>query len=190
MQSNPYEAPGEMRAGDFVPATPVRPASVTVFGILNIVFGAMGICGAAFSAATWLVIPRNADLRNPVLELMAQSPAYRLFNQVGTALGFVAAIVLIVAGIGLLQTKPFGRTLSIGYSLYAILSALVGVIFSFVFLVKPLLEKAQAAGGGPEQAAAIGGMVGGALGGCIGTVYPILLLIFMCRRNVAEALHG
>ena len=56
--------------------------------------------------------------------------------------------------------------------------------------MKPLLDQANAAAGGPEQAAAIGGMIGGLFGGCLGMVYPIVLLIFMCRRNVAEALRG
>jgi hypothetical protein len=133
---------------------------------------------------------QNPNVRNPVLDLMAENPGYRLFNQVSLGLGFIATIVLIIAGVGLLQSKSFGRTLSIGYGIYALLSGIVGLIASYVFLIQPLLERAQAAGGGPEQAGAIGGMIGGLFGGCLGLVYPILLLIFMCRRNVAEALKG
>ena len=188
--SNPCQTPGEIHPGGYGPAKPARPASVTVFGILNLVFGVLGLCGTAGSVAVLFFMPQNPNVRNPVMDLMANSPVYRLFNQVVIGLGFVAAIVLIVAGIGLLQTKPWGRTLSIGYSVYAILSGIVGLVMSFAFLVKPLMDQANAAGGGPEQAAAIGGMFGGLFGGCIGMVYPIVLLIFMCRRNVAEALRG
>jgi hypothetical protein len=183
MSSDPFQSPG-----GFLPPKPTRPASVTVFGILNLVFGVLGLCGAAFSAAMFSMMPQNPNMPNPVLELMANNPTYRLFTQVSTGLGFIASIVLIVGGIGLLQAKSFGRTLSIGYSLYAILAGIVGSIANFVFLVGPLLEQAQVAGAGPEQAGAIGGMVGGVFGGCIGLVYPVLLLIFMFRRNVAEAL--
>lgn len=190
MQTNPHQPPGEIPPGGYVLAKPARPAAVTVFGILNLVFGALGLCGTAGSAAMFFALPQNPNVRNPVLDLMAGSPAYRLFTQVTVGLGFIAAIVLIIAGIGLLQTKSFGRTLSIGYSIYAILSGIVGLVMSFVFLVKPLLEQAQAAGSGPEQAGAIGGMIGGLFGGCLGMAYPILLLIFMCRRNVVEALKG
>ncbi len=188
--SNPYESPGGMLPGGYGPVKAARPASVTVFGILNLVFGLLGLCGTAGSVAVLFLMPQNPNVRNPVLDLMADSPVYRLFNQVMIGLGCIAAIVLIVAGIGLLQTRPWGRTLSIGYSLYAILSGILGLAMSFVFLVKPLLDQANAAGGGPEQAAAIGGMIGGLFGGCFGMIYPIVLLIFMCRRNVAEALRG
>jgi hypothetical protein len=188
MQSSPFQSPGEIPPGVYVPTKPVRPASVVVFGILNLVFGLLGLCGMAGSAAMFFALPQDVRVRNPVLELLASSPGYRLFTQVTVGLGFIATIVLIAAGIGLLQTKSFGRTLSIGYSIYAILSGIIGLVVTFVFLVRPLLEQAQAPGRGPEQAGAIGGMIGGLFGGCLGMVYPIVLLIFMCRRNVAEAL--
>lgn len=188
MPSNPYQSPGEIRPVGGAPAKPSRPTSVVVFGILNLLFGVLGLCGAAGTAAMLMFMPQNPNVRNPVLELMANSPGYRLFNQISTGLGFIVAIVLVVAGIGLLQTKSFGRTLSIGYSIYALVAGVVGLIVSFMFLMKPLLEQAQAAGGGPERAGAIGGMIGGMFGGCVSLIYPIVLLIFMYRRNVVEAL--
>ena len=61
---------------------------------------------------------------------------------------------------------------------------MVKVVF---WLIGPLMERANAAGGGPEQAGAIGGIIGGAFGGCIGLIYPVLLLIFMMRPNVVQA---
>jgi len=94
MQSNPYQSPGEIRPGGFVPAKSARPASVTVFGILNLVFGALGLCGTVASAAMLFLMPQNPNMPNPVLELMAENPAFRLFNQVATGLAFIAAIVL------------------------------------------------------------------------------------------------
>ena len=189
MQTNSYQSPGEIPPGGHFPAKPARPASVMVFGILNLVFGVLGLCGTVGSAAMFFALPQNPNVRNPVLDLIAGSPGYRLFTLVTVGLGFIATIVLIVAGIGLFQTKSFGRTLSIGYSIYAIVSGIVGLGVNFVFLIRPLLEQAQAAGTGPEQAGAIGGIIGGSFGGCLGMAYPIVLLIFMCRRNVAEALR-
>jgi hypothetical protein len=189
MQPNPYQPPVEVLSGGYDSAKPPRPTSVTVFGILNLVFGLLGLCGTAVSSAVFFM-PQNPNMRNPVLDLMAANPVYRLFTFVSMGLGVIAAFVLIVAGIGLLQTKSFGRTLSIGYSIYAILSGIVGMAFSFMFLIVPLLRQAEAARAGPEQAGAIGGMIGGLFGGCVGLAYPIVLLIFMCRRNVAEALKG
>jgi hypothetical protein len=53
MDQNPYRSP---LASDgpppLVAAAPgVRPALLTVFGILNMLFGILGICGSAASAA-------------------------------------------------------------------------------------------------------------------------------------------
>jgi len=46
-----------------------RPTSVTVFGILNLLFAAWGLVGAAISAVMFLV-PQPQGLENPVLLLI------------------------------------------------------------------------------------------------------------------------
>jgi len=124
---------------------------------------------------------------NPVFELMEENQAYYVFTMVTMALGFVATVVLGLGGFGLLKMLAWGRHLSIGYAVYAIIAGIVGMIANWVWLIGPLMERANAAGGGPEQAGAIGGIIGGAFGGCIGLIYPVLLLIFMMRPNVVQA---
>ena len=59
----------------------------------------------------------------------------------------------------------------------------------WIWLIGPLLEQANRAGPGPEQAAAIGGIVGGVVGGCFGMAYPNILLVFMLRPSLARALQ-
>jgi hypothetical protein len=162
-----------------------RPVVLTVFGILNLVFAAWGVCGGLFGAAVFLV-PQGAGARNPVLEIMHANPGFMAFQKLTILLGLVAAIVLAVAGIGLLMVKPWGRSLSIGYAIYAIVMAIVGTAASYVWLVAPLMERA---GRGAEQAAAVGGAVGGLLGGCFALIYPVILLIFMFRPNVVAAMQ-
>jgi hypothetical protein len=171
-----------------MPAPATRPASAAVFGILNILFGVIGLCGTVFSAA--LFFAPQASGQNPVLEIMAENTLYRVFMQVSIVLGVFAALVLIISGIGLLQLKPYGRTLAIIYGVYAVVAGVVGMIVNFVFIVGPLLQQAGDSPAGPEQAAAIGGAIGGTFGGCIGLIYPVLLLIFMYRRNVVEAFRA
>ena len=123
---------------------------------------------------------------NPVLEIMRTSPGYAAWMKITIPLGFLAAGVSIAAGIGLLKLKSWGRTLSIGYGIYAIVAGLLGVMLSFIFVMQPLMQQASQKSG-PESAALIGGAIGGTIGGCFGMIYPVLLLIFMFRPKVVAA---
>jgi len=161
-----------------------RPTVVTVFAILNIVFGLFGLGGAIISAIVLPMLP-GAD-KNPALKIMHNSPAFESWMKIALALGVLGSIALIAAGIGLLQMKSWGRRLSIVYGIYAILLAIVSGIMNYKFLVAPLLQEAHNKQG-PEAAGAIGGAIGGVIGGCIGLIYPVLLIIFMTRPKVVAA---
>ncbi len=164
-----------------------RPTSVTVFGILNLVFGVLGICGLAFSLVMFLV-PQDPAMPNPVLVLMQDNMAFMVFTYISTTLGFIASIVLIAAGVGLLKVKPWGRHLSIGYGIYAIISVVIGSIVNYFVIMRPILNEVV----GRDQAGpvVIGGVIGGVLGGCFSLIYPVLLLIYMFTPRVKAAFSG
>ncbi len=189
MSTNPYQPPTQFSEQAY-PAGPQKPTAATVFGILNILFGVLGICGIAMSAVV-LFIPLSAQMtaENPALQLMEENAAYRTFTQVAVVLGFAATAALIAAGIGLLQLRPYGRSLSIGYGIYAIVMNLAGTFVNVAIVFPALLEKANEAGGGPAQAGAYGGIIGGVGGSCIGLIYPGLLLYFMFRPNMVAAFN-
>lgn len=169
-----------------------RPAAIVVFGILNLVFGTLGVCGtAASSAMLFIDIPRNPAIPNPALDLIQSNATYRLFVQVMMTLGTIFAVVLVVAGIGLLLSKAWGRTLSIVYGWYAILGIIIGMIAHWVFLMQPLLvDMWQADGNSGPNTAAFVGIFGGLVGGCLGLIYPVILLVFMYRPALRDALAG
>lgn len=160
-----------------------RPTSVTVFGILNIVFAAFGVFGLIASIA---VFSLPASSNNPVIRIMNEQPGYAAWLKISIPLGFLSCMALLAAGIGLLLLKGWARMLSIGYGIYAIIFGFLGMILNFVFLVRPMLEHARQQHG-PEAAGALGGAIGGSVGGCFGLIYPILLLVFMFRPNVKAA---
>ena len=160
-----------------------RPTSVTVFGILNIAFACFGVLGILASIALFNL---PASSGNPVVKIMQDNPTYAAFMKISILLGIFSSLAMLAAGIGLLMLKGWGRYLSIGYAIYAILFGIVGVVMNFLFLVRPLLERASQQQG-PEAAGAIGGAIGGSFGGCFGLIYPILLLIFMLRPRVVAA---
>jgi len=161
-----------------------RPTSVTVFGILNIVFAVLGLF--ALAATAFLFFPEAAALKNPVIQLIHDNPAYAAWMKFSLMLGLAAVVVNLMAGIGLLQLKPWGRLLSIIYAIYSIVMVVVSSVVNYFFLMRPLLDQA-AQKQGPEHAAAVGGAIGGMFGSCFGLIYPILLLVFMLRPNVAAA---
>jgi hypothetical protein len=161
-----------------------RPTAVTVFGILNIVFAALGACGLLATVA--MFVPGPFSDQNPVVKIMEDHPAYALWVKVTIPLGLAAVVVLLAAGIGLLQLKEWGRKLSIGYAIYAILSVLANAAISFIVVVPALME-AAAQRHGPEAAGAAGGVIGAVFGVIVGPIYPCFLLYFMTRPYVKAA---
>ncbi|MGO9246559.1 MAG: hypothetical protein ACLPT4_11725 [Verrucomicrobiia bacterium] len=158
-----------------------RPTSVTVFGILNIVFAALGIFGTIAAIVLFLAPP---DPNNPILKSMYENPAYAIWFKVEIPLGILSSAASLASGIGLLYLKSWARTLSMAYAIYAILLGILGTAVNFM-LYRPIVEKLQ----GPAAAGAIGGMIGGSIGGCLSLAYPVLLLIFMSRPTVTAAFH-
>jgi hypothetical protein len=160
-----------------------RPASLTVFGILNILFAALGLIGLIGTIVMFAMMDAS---RNPVVKMMQNSPAYAAWVKLSLALGLAATVVLLTTGIGLLRMKRWAHKLAIGYAIYAIAFSIFGAAVNFVFFMRPMLEEASRKQG-PEAAAAMAGAVGGTAGECLGIIYPILLLIFMTRPKVAAA---
>lgn len=186
MNSSPYHAPVSDRPEPGAAAATGRPTSPIVFGILNIVFGLLGVCGTIGSGAMLFVeLPRDPLVPNPALELIASNPTYRMLMMVMISLGLLASLALLAAGVGLLLFRAWGRTLSIGYAWYGIINALFGMIVNWIYLVQPMLAKWNPAFG-PAEAATVATAVSGILGGCFGMLYPIILLVFMNRPALRD----
>ena len=162
-----------------------RPGSVTAFGILNIVFAVFGFFGLLGTMALFSI---TGTSNNPVVKIVREIPAYAAWLKLTIPLGLLTCGVLLAAGIGLLRLENWGRKLSIGYAIYAIVFSILGLVMNFIFLFGPLLEEASKKHG-PEAAGAIGGAVGGSVGGFFGLIYPILLLVFMMRPKVVAAFN-
>ncbi len=159
-----------------------RPTSVTVFGVLNLVFGVLGLCGVGFALVS---LGMNAPGTNPVYDLMRASPILLYWTYASSVLGAIFTVILIVSGIGLLMDKGWGRLLGLAYAGFTILFGLLGLVVNAVFLFPGLLELADSSS--PEvMGGAIGGMVGGFAGGCLGLIYPVVLIVFMTRKAIVE----
>ena len=187
MSINPYQPPAEIsEPTDSTRA--VGPTAAKVFGTLNLLFGIFGVCCLGFSGAL-MFVPFGPQMSrdNVPLQLMEESPLYRAFNQAEVLFGFISSVILIVAGIGLLRLRPYGRTLSIGYGIYAIAMDALSTTVNLGFVFPILFEKANAAEGGIALVGVWAGLIGGISGTVLGLVYAGLLLYFMYRPNMVAA---
>jgi hypothetical protein len=150
------------------PFRPERPAPVTVFGILNIVFGSLGLLCAPLELIVILAMPQ-------VVNLPTGARASLLFS---APVGFGCSVLLIVVGIGLLYLRAWARVWCLGYGWFAIVWGIVGMVVHVGFVTS---------GDYGYSHDAIAAMVGGVIGVLAGLVYPILLVVFMRRPNVKDA---
>ena len=150
-----------------------KPGSIKVFGILNIVFGAIGLICGGFGFLTLVIMQSSSEMGDAIQSAMSAqySQGYMTFIMFTAVIGH---IFLLTCGIGLLKERNWGRTWSLGYAVLGIIHATVSAIGAVIF--------AQA---GP---AAIGAGFGAIIGTAIGVIYPICILIFLTRPNVVEAL--
>lgn len=180
LQQQPYQQPYG-QPGFYQPPAPARPTSVTVIGILNIIFAVLGICGTISS----LMVLSGDFLPgpNPVRDIMDKYPVYGTYMQASIATGLIGVLLLLISGIGLMKMQEWARKLAIFYAIFAIVLGVIGFYMNFAYLL-PELAREKGAG----QAGAMGGAVGGIVGGILGMVYPILVIYFMTRPRVRDAI--
>jgi hypothetical protein len=163
-----------------------RPTSVTVFGVLNVIFGALGLIGVAITAVALFVV-RERGGQDPLLGMNA---AWDSWTKASLLLGGVAVVLLLVSGIGLLSMRPWGRSWAVGYAIYGVIVGVLGVVVPAMILARPALQGLEARGN-PEAVGAMIGLLGGTvIGGCMRLVYPALLWYYMTRPHVVAAFSG
>jgi len=142
-----------------------RPTVVTVFGVLNIVFGGLGLLSMPCGLIVLFAMP---NIMNP-------TEGVKVWLLFGSIVGFACTILLIAVGIGLLKLRAWARKWCLIYGWFAIAWGIIGTIINILLIT-------SGAYGYSDDAAP--SAIGGVLGGLIGLVYPILLVIFMQKPNV------
>jgi hypothetical protein len=149
--------------------TPRRPASVTVFGILNIIFGSLGLICLPFSLLITFGVPQMWD----------PSDIAVIWIIVIHAVGLITTIFLLTLGIELLRLRAWARKWTLVYGWFSIVWAVIGTIVNLLLITSGEFGYAEEILPG-----AIGSTCGGLIGGLI---YPVLLIIFMQRPSVKDA---
>ena len=170
-----------------------RPTSVTVLGILNIILGSMwlvgGMCGAASLPLSMLVGQAGMSEYQLSRPLMA-------WSAIESFVGAIVGLLFLLGGIGLLRSRPWGRTISIGAAIAKL------VVSALTQGVSILLGASMLRGGhilGMEHLdmpKEVMGFVAAMMfvGACFGLVfnmaYPVTLLVFMFTRRVRTYFAG
>ena len=142
-----------------------------VFGVLNCVFGGLGILCTPFSILGIFMgdlVPMNGNQ----MQIVA---GYKAFLLVTSILGIVIAAWLLSLGIGLLKFKSWARYGSIIYAWVMIAWGILGIGINMLALSRGWITL-------PQEA-----MPSYLIGGMVGFIYPVLLLIFMQTEKVKRA---
>jgi len=152
---------------------PLRPTSVTVLGILNIVFGSLNLLCTPIAIVGLMVPQPNSPFQ--------MGPGMKIYTAFGAILGLVCASVLLASGIGLLKQKNWARQAAYIYGWFSVVWGIVAIIIN-IFMFNPSLSAV------PEEAlpAVVGGIVGSMCGGIIGLIYPVVLIIYLKKPHIVQ----
>ncbi|MEM8667773.1 MAG: hypothetical protein AAGG48_09680 [Planctomycetota bacterium] len=157
-----------------------RPLGVTIFAILNVLFGLAGVGGFLVTSLVSLLSDPAQGTPNPIEEILSVS------NPILTVLEWVNVVfsaALIASGIALFKMRPVGRTLSLVYAFYSIGYVALSNALRFPLFYKVMLS---ATGGGEdaEAIAQIAAIIFTVVIGFIGLLLPTALLIYFLRAAV------
>lgn len=160
-----------------------RPIAVTVFGILNIGYALWKFVGLLMGA----VIMRLNLGGNSAVAALGSNPAYIQWTHLSLVVGVVFGIVLIASGVGLLLLQNWARIVAIVYAALEMIFVVASAIFTQRVVTPAIASQFHGPSAGFVEVTVKIGFVMGLL---VALAYPILLLIFMTRPNVVEALNS
>ncbi|HEY7308619.1 MAG TPA: hypothetical protein VH643_04565 [Gemmataceae bacterium] len=185
-----------------------RTTPILVIAILHLVGGGLGLilslcgCGGlvmtnALSSAIPTVPQRPGQPPPPPSAADTMKyyndhiPGYRAFTFGGLALSLMLDIMLLAAGIGLLNVQPWARWLSLVYAPISILNRLVSFVYQLVWVL-PVTQELYAknpAMAGMSSFVTIGGGIGLVVS-LLFILYPIAVVVLMLLPSTAAAFRG
>jgi hypothetical protein len=179
-----------------------RPGSFTVFAVLCMVFGGLGLLcdaiGLAGQAATQALTnmqpkgkPGQIDQAQLQKELQEKLPAYQAYQWGNLTLSFVMHVLLLVTGIGLWKMQAWSRFACIAYGLLTILIQLGVLLYTLVFVtpvMDDILNRMFKEQNTPITVPGWALNLGAIAGALLGMTFAVILLIFALRPAMGQQL--
>jgi hypothetical protein len=147
-----------------------KPTSVTVFGILNCVFGGLGLLCMPCAVFGFLWAGKASQIEI--------TPEYKIWSLFGLFVGFVFCVWELKLGIGLVTFKYWARRGTVIFAWSSIIWLIFGIGINIIAMRLGWVEQPQ-----NNPAAQIGIVFGYAFA----FLYPALLVIFMQSEKVRRA---
>jgi|SRR5579862_2339485 len=172
-----------------------RPVGVTVFAILNLVFGGLGLtcnlCNIVLTPALQQMQAHQGgqnDSQELEKQLKANVPGFAVvaWVQVGTSL--LMSCLLVIAGIFLLRMSNAGRWLCVCFSVVEVLAQIASMIYTIGY-VSPAVDEWAKTKSDQLPPGFMGMMFIGAtvVFGFLVMAYAVTLLIYMLLPATAKA---
>ncbi len=168
------------------PPVPQRPAALTVFGILNLIFGVIGLVGTAISYKLYFT-PLEGQT-GIMADLLRSDAFYASCMRINIVPGTLFVIFQIISGIGLLKAREGARRLAIFCGVYGILAGIFIGYLSYYHTIPFTIEYTLKTVKDPTVADMTRALSKGAgLAGIFaGFIYPVLTLVFLGKKSVRD----
>jgi uncharacterized membrane protein YhaH (DUF805 family) len=185
-------------------AADVEPGRIKVFGIIHIIFGALGVMNMV-GGIVWLVFQEQimgfSNAGEPEELIAAQEKMYRDLaptSWISIVISLIVSVLILRAGIALVKRRQSSVKLSNTYALASLVAKAVGALLFFV-MVMPVVSGALDTMLGesipaPDVKAVLAFIKGfmvlaGVLGPLMGAIYPLCSILMLNKPQVKEFLE-
>ncbi len=153
---------------------PTRPASVTVFGVLNIIFASLTLICTPVAIIT-IFMPSQSS-RAGSIDPNAVATGWLLFTAL---LGMICSAIQLASGIGLLNLKKWARQWAVRLSYFGIGWGFFAIIINIILTLTGAF--------GYQQDYVPTAIIMDFFMLFVGLIYPILLIIFLSKSHIKSA---
>lgn len=196
--NNPYQSP-QPDAGAAIDET--VPAAIKPFGILHIIFGALGIItvviGVLSSVFQKTLLELSSAGNSKIIEQqIATTQKMAPATYIGYVMTLILAFLLLRSGIALVKQREGAVQKSNQYAVASLIAKVVGLLLAF-FITMPAMNEMYAGMVDPGvpgsvdtmKFARIGAAVGAVATPVLSCIYPILALVMLNRKPVKQFLE-